>query len=627
MNSIILPFYHLHIFGRTDHFIDYSDSKSFEDGASGGSSNSGNTHTVTKRSGGWFMNNWSSTKVSKREFSENSSHSSSTKIDTKTRMITSTMIIERYYSSVKEEISPLSESSKQLLANQDYVGFFLACGPNYVRSIRRSQELLAVFKFKTASTETSKQFASSLREKTYESTRRKSKKISIKFSWRRGIQIKTRRTNTFQEKSYSGGNSKSSSQKFQAINNSLVIKIVGFGLGLNQEGSETLVANTVADHDRVMRFAFNAMTKHEDAFYIGQVYGIEVVPWVHNTAFQVAAKADSEPILKPIPRSMIPRAYKADGSTTWDTNQRSDFVCKKADYEIDKFGYCCEIEQLLDPSTGEYTGVSADLTTHVCRPLRMLDPFVIKDNMSNNGEFVARLDAAVRYRLVSLATLERCISHANGIPESYKYHVLKTQDSVKYEGLIETQISLTHLKMAMDPKGDYALVRHMANELDEWIEMFFSPCYAALYGTHSGSSPGLEINYFMAYPWYDHEECRRLSCLTNNMRWDRHNGGGCVPALAAGTVSGSYETGEDAYCAKSLDKYDEEECKYPQSELKQYREDTVTDCWSGLPTSSVDHLVNYFCMPQLSGEILPVSSDTETDQSDVDTLLSNCGAP
>lgn len=111
------------------------------------------------------------------------------------------------------------------------------------------------------------------------------------------------------------------------------------------------------------------------------------------------------------------------------------------------------------------------------------------------------------------------------------------------------------------------------------------------------------------------------------MRWDRHNGGGCVPALSAGTVSGSYETGEDAYCAKSLDKYDEEECKYPQSELKQYREDTVTDCWSGLPTSSVDHLVNYFCMPQLSGEILPVSSDTETDQSDVDTLLSNCGAP
>ena len=70
-------------------------------------------------------------------------------LDTATiNMVVSTMRIDRYYSSVKEEISPLSTSTLKLLDNEDYIGFFKSCGPAYVRSIRRSQEITAIFKFK-----------------------------------------------------------------------------------------------------------------------------------------------------------------------------------------------------------------------------------------------------------------------------------------------------------------------------------------------------------------------------------------------------------------------------------------------------------------------------------------------
>ena len=55
-----------------------------------------------------------------------------------TCIIASIMKIDRYYSSVMEEMSELSPSAKIFLDKQDYIGFFKSCGPNCVRGIRRS---------------------------------------------------------------------------------------------------------------------------------------------------------------------------------------------------------------------------------------------------------------------------------------------------------------------------------------------------------------------------------------------------------------------------------------------------------------------------------------------------------
>jgi len=74
-------------------------------------------------------------------------------------MITSTMRIERYYSSVREELSSLSDDALTLLDRQDYIGFFKSCGPNYIRSIRRAQEITAIFEFNESSSESASEVA------------------------------------------------------------------------------------------------------------------------------------------------------------------------------------------------------------------------------------------------------------------------------------------------------------------------------------------------------------------------------------------------------------------------------------------------------------------------------------
>ena len=67
------------------------------------------------------------------------------------RTMVATMNIMRYYHSVREELSAISEDALTLLDQQDYIGFFKSCGPNYIRGLRRAQELTAIFSFKSTS--------------------------------------------------------------------------------------------------------------------------------------------------------------------------------------------------------------------------------------------------------------------------------------------------------------------------------------------------------------------------------------------------------------------------------------------------------------------------------------------
>ncbi len=507
-------------------------------------------------------------------------------------MITSTMKIERYYSSLKEESTPLSDDAAALLEAEDYVGFFKACGPNYTRGIRRAQEVTAIFKFTTSSREKATQFSSSL-------------KVSAT-----GVGVDA----SFAAKS-----------KYKEVTSNLVIKIIGFGLGLNQEGSETMVATSLAEYNEVMKFSFNTMTKNEDAHNIGMVYGIEVVPWVHNSAFQAAAKLQEENLLLPLPRSLIPKAYKtSDGTTTGfvnDSSTRAQFTCKDPSFEIDKYGYCCETDSLFDLDAGEFN--ADDATARVCRPFRSLDKTLLKDNMSNNGEFVARLDSAIRYRLVQLGQVEKCISAANAIPEKFEFNILKAQDTVKYDRAIETSMTVFELKRALDPLGDFNLISHLTKELDEWIEMYYSPCMAALYGTNLATTPDTDVSFFMAYPWHFHKECMRLSCLSVNMRWDRDNGG-CIPGIITGSASSSDYGTDETHCAKDGDKMEsaDEECKHDRTTLSTYQQDAKT-CWNSstlLQGGQIDYFIAHFCNPQITGA---KATDAER-QALIDNAVANC---
>merc|ERR1711957_201161 len=83
-------------------------------------------------------------------------------------------------------------------------------------------------------------------------------------------------------------------------------------------------------------------------------------------------------------------------------------------------------------------------------------------------------------------------------------HILKTQDSVKYDAAIDRQFTLKEMKFALDPLNDYSMLTHVGQELDEFVEMYYQPCVAALFGMNVGTSPDTEPQYFMAYGWLSH---------------------------------------------------------------------------------------------------------------------------
>jgi len=536
----------------------------------------------------------------------NISAKTSGKSMTRTRIVVATMRIERYYSSVREEVSPLSEDALTLLDAQDYIGFFKSCGPNYVRSIRRAQELTALFKFTSASEENAREFA-----------------LGLKAS---GAGLDASASFAMKE-------------KYTSITSNLAITIVGYGLGLNAEGSSTLVSTTLEEYNDVMKFAFQSFTQNEDSHNIGMVYGIEIVPWVDNTAFQVASKVLDEEVEIEVPRSLQRKAVNqaAPGAPWTSALNTADgrfvggvgsggaavFTCSDTTQEIDRFGYCCEITSLYNPVTNVYVddiSLMGDETTLVCNPVRKLDKSVVKNNMANNGEFVAHLDSLVRYKLNQLFFLEKCLTSVNSFDERYDHYLLKPKDSVKYDVNVENSFSVLDLRLTLDPKSDYGMITHLGNELDEFIEMYYSPCIAELFGTNEGTTPDVEPQYFMAYSWLTHDACSKLSCLADNMRWDRKDDSlGCVPSLIIADETLYDTSNPNSNCAKNNNvntfAADTEVCKYEEETLFDYQ-DSAKACWGD---TVPDYLMNHFCMPQLSGRLA-----TEDDITRINEKYEGC---
>ena len=487
------------------------------------------------------------------------------------------MRIERYYASVREEVSPLTTEAGSLLDAGDYIGFFKACGPNYIRGIRRAQEVTAFFMFRSSSDESASTFSNSVRSS----------------HWRRHR--------------YSNTNSGGSSSNTERQSMKIVIK--GWGLGLSQDGSETLVSSSLEEFKGVMDFAFSTMTRVPDSLHIGQVYGMEVAPWVSNVGWQVRAELLDNAIEIPVVRSLIPRAFRISNPSDVAFDNTSDetralFQCKEISYVTDQYGFCCEEETLYDYASREYD--ASNPSERICRPLRILDPALIKENLAANGEFIARMDRSVRYKMNQMFLLERCISAVRAIPDRYDFYLLKGLDT---NASTELDISVFEMKLALDPFNDYAILKHMAKELDEFLDMFIQPCYAALFGSNAGSSPETDASYLMLYPWHSHNECTKLSCLGNSMRWDRSApDGGCTPSLIAGVSSSGYDTTNEGNCNIDFEKSgDNMACKH-DTQLLQDTFDSTMAVWNEvIPTGRVDFFMDQYCLPSIRqpAETLP----------------------
>ena len=161
--------------------------------------------------------------------------------------VSTRMATERYYASINEQTATLMPDALALIQRGDLIGFFQACGTGYIRSIRRTAELAAVFEYSSSSATLAKEMAAEITDASAES---------------------------------------SASSKNTSSNSNRKITIKGFGLGLNSNGSDTLVANTLDEYHAAVKYAFRSMQETG----VGMVHGVEVMSWMNNLQFQNAVR-------------------------------------------------------------------------------------------------------------------------------------------------------------------------------------------------------------------------------------------------------------------------------------------------------------------------------------------------
>ncbi len=501
--------------------------------------------------------------------------------------VVTTLRVERFFSTLLEDKTNITVEAADMVRAQEFAYFFMTCGPNYVRSLHRAQEVTSIFSFKASDEVEAQKFAESLRLFIYGNHRQQ---------YSGSIEQLDEFSNEFKRTDTNG--------KIHAdddIMKSLSIDILGFGLGLNSEGSETLVSTSLDEFNEVMKFAFDSMTKSD--FDIGMISKIEVIPWTDNAAFLQYAKVHYNRILTPKPRGLIENARRVVG--------RDDFVCSSPSRIVDDFGKCCKQHEIVTLSE-DYDELGKNVTKSSCEPQHYLSPVTMKENLAINAEFVALLGSVAQDKTNSLSTLGQCVNTLRAFPARFDYSFLQSTSKAPFDNAVEMMYTVKELKAALDPAADLGILSIIGDENDEYFEMFYQPCLSALYGFRKdGTSQGTNPKHFMAEPWYNLEECTRPSCLEADKAWDRLNGNGCVDGLLARESAFSpIPVGDDLYCAREMNAENgEENCKYqfiPHANVVMQ----MDNCRASLPKGrdgkgkdiqlSMSYLMDYFCMPQLA---------------------------
>lgn len=529
--------------------------------------------------------------------SKSNDGSSSTIISTPTKRrytIAVTMRVERNFSTIVENKAPLSPAASRMIEMEEYVSFFMTCGPNFVRSLHRAQEVTAIFTFTGEDQRMAERFAETVRLYVYGNRGESMKSIS---SHNRadiiGFDLDRSFTNT-------------------DIMKSLSIELIGYGLGLNKGGLESLATTSLDEFNVVMRYAFDSMikTNHTDT-QSGMVYEMEVFPWANNLEFLRLMEILKNDVVVQSPHGLIENVQIGQDDDGNEVRRcSSDFLVQ------DDYGKCCDELEIKTTTTGK---------RRVCQENDFMLSGEARTNLIINAEFVSWLGSVAHEKVASLSAVSQCVSTLRTFPKRFDYFYLESNDQAEFDDSLEMMFTLKELKAILDPTGNLDIVSMVGDENEEFFEMFYQPCLSALYGMNYGDDAFTDPKYFMAEPWYNHEECTWQSCMGKNMAWDRINGNGCIDGLL-GRKSNQIPipAEDDPYCAKLLVS-GQEECKYkypPGDNLVT----NIDNCLEILPkikdgrgnpiSLSISDIVDHFCMPQLAmdeGEADPDKMDEVDD--------------
>ena len=365
----------------------------------------------------WFIKSTITSSLAKQSSTSRKKHFISTRMST-----------ERYYSSVDDTTASLTPDALDLLERGDMIGFFQACGSGYIRSIRRTAELAAVFEFESSSESASSDLAASLDITGFAS---------------------------------SGGGSTSFKTTKESSDTKTTIKIKGYGLGLNMDGADTLVAKDLEGYNAAVDYAFRSM-QNED---VGMIQGVEVVSWMNNLQFQNAVK------------------FQAQEQIEWDLPVDEDGVAMVC-YETGgtKVTTCPKVRSVKKDTMGN---------------TEMVESIEVKSITMINAEFITGLEAYYGKETATVNKFLSCLGDLAALDAAGKGKKL-LQDHSQFAMSSTVASSKVTVEDAMKIVNAANLNLRM-NSLKNFVKHFYSKCASEI---SRYSNDGAMTKY-----WWDFAEC------------------------------------------------------------------------------------------------------------------------
>uniref|UniRef100_A0A7S1FLE7 Uncharacterized protein n=1 Tax=Corethron hystrix TaxID=216773 RepID=A0A7S1FLE7_9STRA len=417
--------------------------------------------------------------------------------------IIATMKSDRYYVSINDGETEIIPQIATSLGRGNAINFFQSCGPNYIRSIRRSTEIIAVFKY----TGTDVTANLKLTDLT---------KPAVK-------------------------------PKFHVNTVDITITIMAFGLALGPilpgedplDTDLSLVASDMDGYQEVMDTAFLAMNDPN----AGLISSIEIVPWIANAAFHNALRLETT-----LSRNSLMCKSVADGGTASCLDSTSELP----DSQEYTCGYNNGIEAFDNTNcvvTGTEDAAHKDLR---------------KFNMIANAEFISQIDQILRQFVITLQKHMACLNALIRMPRPQSNNMrLFNRREERYLGVDMPEMTVKILLyrlwggdnigdvpdsdfLASNPapgKNDtqYMFARSQ-DRITSYISGFYAPCLSKLseerYNVPTGN---MQLNH-----WTNINECAQLMCTRSDTTWQ---GASCVEN------SGSDSQKDFIYLEYRLDEY------------------------------------------------------------------------
>ena len=289
---------------------------------------------------------------------------------------------------------------------------------------------------------------------------------------------------------YSVKASFAASSKTTSSDSQTKITIKAFGLGLNGDGADTLVARSLEDYDAAVKFAFKSMQNDN----VGQIHGVEVVSWMKNLQFQNAVKFKPQQAIEWLTSNNAPASTTAsDGSTHGPMKIRSAATYivpgKAEEAAIPAVGaegdanYVAEVP--AKPASGP--------TTH---PV-MIESIEVKAITMINAEFITGLEAYYGTETVTVNKFLSCVGDLAALAAAGKgKKLLKDHSQFALSSTVSS--SKVTVEDAMKIVNAANLNLRM-NSLKNFVKHFYSKCASEI---SKYSNDGAMTKY-----WWDFPEC------------------------------------------------------------------------------------------------------------------------